>query len=180
MGINFDKAPDTNPYGLIPEGIYRFEIVKAELKPPANKDKKAYINMQIKLFDGANNKKGTLFDKIFDSDAPALLYKLKRLVRAIKVPLSGEVELKDLAKILPGKKGTLEVTQQPDSRFPDDRTKDQAAVKLFGSECFWTWEEYAGLVATDSDTVPAEEEEMPFSVEAETVELDDGTVGDEY
>lgn len=162
--INFDKVPDNNPYSVPDEGYYVFKCINANMRSPKDPSKKDYLNVQMMLVDKTGKKAGTFFDNFFDSDASAILYKLGRFVKAINLNLTGNVELKDIAKLLPGKEGVLEIEHRQDSRFPDDPTKIQAQVKLFGSECYWPTDQFKELVG-EVDAAQIPDEDMPFSME---------------
>lgn len=173
MAINFTQAPDSNPFEVKP-GFYKFKIQKAEMKTPKDTNKKDYLAMRLALSDINGKKKGMMFENIYDSDAPALMFKAKRLILAIGLDLTGSVELKDLAKLLPGKEGVLEAEVAKDMN-----NRDQIRVKTFGSECYWPLsdaKELMGEAAQDSDT----DGDEPFVFDEESPEDDTTETTDEY
>ena len=162
--VNFDKIPDNNPFQIPDKGYYLFKCVNANMRQPKDKNKKSYLNVQMSLVDKNGKKAGTFFDNFFDSSSSAVLYKLGRFINAIGLNLTGDVDLKDIAKLVPGKEGVLEIDHQQDSRFPDDPTKVQAQVKLFGSECYWPSDQFKSLVG-ESAAAPDSDEDVPFDLE---------------
>ena len=82
MGINFDALPKEKPEGfaLPEEGFHKATIVKTTVKTSANGND--YLEVQLKLDGGS-----TVFDRIMESDAPALQYKIARFITACKLPL---------------------------------------------------------------------------------------------
>jgi hypothetical protein len=165
MGINIDALPDANlnPNQTIKPGFYKFEIVKAEMSQPKDTSKKPNMVMQFALTDAEGKKAGMLFERMYDSEADAFRYKYARFFRATEITgLSGTVDLKDLVKIVPGRKGVCEIIHEQDSRFPDDKTKVQAKVPLFGSECFWKLDQFEELINPESVFA---QDELPFNVD---------------
>lgn len=152
MAINFDRIPTENPFQLPAPGIYRARIAEAKMTPSKTPGKPPYISVKYELLDKAGKKLSAVYDNIVESDHAAVLYKTGRLINALGVSLTGNVELKDLCKILPGRKLCMEIAHEADSRFPDDRSKDRAKPKLFGSEVFWPFEDAARLI--DDEDVP--------------------------
>lgn len=167
MSINFDQLPKDNPFALIPIGYYKFVVAKAEMKPNKDPAKKPFLVITFSLTDSKGNKRGNLFDRIMDNTTtPALLYKTGRFCNAIGVVLTGEVDLKDLAKLIVGKQGVLEVEHSKDTRTGAAPDAVQAQVKLFGSDCFWPLSEWDRLIedaGTDGTTPATEESPFVFS-----------------
>lgn len=162
MSINFSALPTKNPFVTPKPGIYIFTVSTAEMKEQKDKTKPPYLNMMLSLEDTSGRKQGTIFERVFNSTAPALLYKLQRFVRAIGLQLEGSVELKDLAKLVVNRKGVVEVENIQDNRYPDDPTRQQAQVKLFGSECFWTLDELAQFAKTEPEVSEDAADETPY------------------
>jgi hypothetical protein len=159
MAINFTQAPKDNPFEVPKAGFYRFKIVKAEMKTPNDKTKNDYLNLQMTLSDKNNKKVGTMFDKVYDSESSALLYKAGRLVNAVGLELSGSVELKDLAKLLVNKEGILE------TEVDTYNNKEYAKVKTFGTECYWPLSELESLMGTAQPAEAGSTEEVTDEVE---------------
>ena len=63
-----------------------------------------YLNVSF-LCDGG----GFVNENYFDSDKPFLQYKLGQLLKACQVTLEGEGTLKDVAKVIKGKKVIIDV-----------------------------------------------------------------------
>ena len=149
MAIHFDALPKEKPEdmggGLPREGFHKVKITKAEttISKAVNK----YLKLFLKTADGP-----VVFDNIFDSDAPALQYKLGRLVIACKLPLTGELSLEDLSKVLMNKELVADIKHIENEYQGKVTTK--AEVDIFSNDIFYPIEDYASLVA---DTVPTEE-----------------------
>ena len=166
MAINFDRIPTENPFTLPEPGIYRARIAEAQMTPSKTPGKPPYIAVKYELLDKADRKIGTVYDNIVESDHAAVLYKTGRLILALGLNLTGNVELKDLCKIIVGKKLCMEITHEADNRNPDDRSKDRAKPKLFGSEVFWHINDAARLIG---DVEPQfSNEPLPFDVDEPT------------
>ena len=61
----------------------------------------------------------------------------------------------------------MEITHEADNRKPDDRTKDRAKPKLFGSEVFWRIKDAARLIG-DVELQSIDDEALPFDVNEPT------------
>jgi len=152
MAINFDAIPQqrdgAGTFDLPAPGFHHATIEDAVVKPG---DKGDFIQLTLKL---ANNSK--VWDNIFPNSQNAnILYKVGRLVRACKLPLSGNIELPDFANLLKGRKLVVDIHIKPNTY--NGVTKDKAEVNMFGNDIFYTPEEYAGLVGTQ----PANEAAAP-------------------
>ena len=167
MAISMDKVPDSNPFSLPDEGFYKFTVIKAEMKQGQDLAKPPYLNLTLSLVNAAGQKCGNLFDMLSESDKPAILYKIGQFMKAVKVNLGPVVELKNLAKVIPGKQGVLEVEHRKD-KDRNDREIVRAQVKLFGSECYWpleSWDELITGSATEETPVAAGDVPFNFSDE---------------
>lgn len=137
MAINFDKLPQDNPYALAAPGVYKAKIVEAEMRAPKNDPTKSdYLNIKYALFDKNNKSCGSLYDILSESDSSVVQYKISRFVRACGIPLTGSMELKDLAKIVKGKELALDVAHDKKSDTP------RAQVDLFTREGYYLLSEF--------------------------------------
>jgi hypothetical protein len=160
MPINFDRLPKESPNSLPAPGYYLAKVVKAEMKQPADTKKLPYLNLQLNLTAPDGTNAGTIFDIIAESDKPAIQYKLARFIIAANFGLTGDFELKDLTKIAVGRQFVTEVEHQPDNRDPDNRTKDQAKVRIFGTDIYWPKEMFAELTGS---TISGSDDAEPFN-----------------
>lgn len=153
MGINFGALPTESGSGMKP-GYYRVTVVDAKMRTPKAKADGSvgpdYLELKYQLTDYEGNKKGTMFDRFFDSDAQALQYKLGRLNYAADLRLISDVELKDLAKLLPGK---VYVAKTKEQQGQDKKPNGYLEVDLFDGEIFFREDEFAELIGHD-DVVP--------------------------
>lgn len=173
MAIKMDSIPKNNPFQVAAPGFYRARVDKAEMLPSKTPGKPPYLSLTYSLLDAKGQKIGTVFDRLFDSTASTVLYKFGRFIEALELSLTGNVELKDLAKIIVGKKFCVEITHEADNRFPDDRSKDRAVPKLFKSEIFWPFKDAASLIVDEGDTdevVEVTDADIPFSTTDEDTE----------
>jgi hypothetical protein len=128
--INFDSLPDGNPNLGVDAGFYYATIEKAEMRNPKDATKKPYLNLQYQLQQKDGKGAGKLFDIITESDASIARFKLKRFIQALNLPISGNFELKDLAKIVPGKKFIVEIGK-------DKNNNNKSVVDVFSNEIFY-------------------------------------------
>ena len=149
MAINFDAIPQESPFAVPPADLYEAEILAADMKKAKAKTDASgntvprpdYLNIRFGLTDMAGNSKGSMFDIIAESDSQVVMYKIGRFVRACGIPLQGSVELKDLAKIIKGKKLLIE------TMVDDSNPKYvKAQVDLFSHEGYWKLSEKAEVL----------------------------------
>lgn len=102
--LNFEKLPSDKPNNSnITKGRFSAIVFKTEMRKGKDSGNE-YLNVSFKLDEG-----GFVNENYFDSDKPFLLYKLGRLLKACNVTLSGEGTLKDVAKVIKGKKVIVDV-----------------------------------------------------------------------
>lgn len=169
MGINFDRIPQNNPFVAPAIGFYRARVEKAVYTVAKTAGAKNYLALTYALLNAQMKKIGTVYDKLYESDSPTMLYKIGRFANALGLSLSGVVELKDLAKIVVNKEFVVEITHEADNRAPEDRSKDRAVPRIFGSEIFWPMSEASMLIqdeGTEPSTAAIKDDELPFSLEA--------------
>lgn len=103
--VNFDALPSDKPnQNSIAEGRYTAEIYDAKMVASKTTPGTEYLNVSFKVDKG-----GFANENYFESDKPFLLYKLGRLLKACDVKLAGEGSLKDIAKVIKGKKVIIDV-----------------------------------------------------------------------
>ena len=151
MAINFNELPSTKPVTVLPKGFYMATILKAEMK--ISKTGNPYLSLQYDLNDGAG-KTGKLFDLQMESEKEFLRYKLQRFINALQLNLAGSFEMKDLCKLVTGKKLIVDVTSEDSDRG------EQNTINSFEHEIYYPISEWASLKAGTSldniiDDVPA-------------------------
>ena len=172
MAINFDKLPQDNPFALPTPGVYRAKIVEADMKSPKNDPTKPdYLNIKYTLFDRTNKNCGSIYDILSESDSSVVQYKIARFVRACGIPLTGAMELRDLAKLVKNKEIALDVTIDKKSDTP------RAQVDLFSREGYYLaseFEEIYWLVRPEeaeqaefetANAATGDDEERPFDAQ---------------
>ena len=102
--LNFESLPKDKPsQNNISEGTYKATVFKTEMRV-SKETNNEYLNVSFKIDNG-----GFVNENYFDSDKPFLMYKLGRLLKACNVELKGEGSLKDVAKVIKGKKVIIDV-----------------------------------------------------------------------
>lgn len=150
--LNFDKLPSTKPnQSNITEGRYEAEIFKCEMRTSSTTNNE-YLNVSFKLKDG-----GFVNENYFDSDKPFLLYKLGQLLKACNVTLSGEGSLKDVAKVIKGKKVVIDVAVNDRGYGSLDYSGNNEGIYAFNPSPFETEEttidpEVSQAIEADVDT----------------------------
>lgn len=110
-------------------GFYIAKIGKAEVKLSKAKNKYMSLRLQCNTLDRSSSA-GLVWDCITTSDSKWAQYKLARLLQACNVPLKGELELEDIAKIIAGREIIIDVKQRD-----DDPSKFE--VDPFTHECYY-------------------------------------------
>lgn len=102
--IQFNALPTNKPsQNTIKNGRYTATVFKCEMRT-GKETNNEYLNVSF-LCDGG----GFVNENYFDSDKPFLQYKLGQLLKACNVNLEGEGTLKDVAKVIKGKKVIIDV-----------------------------------------------------------------------
>lgn len=150
MAINFDGLPTKKPEGMgggVPKpGFHKVKVTKQEMV--VSKAGNKYLKLYLKTEEGP-----MVFDNIFDSSAPALQYKLARLVTACKLPLTGELTLEDLGKVLMNREFVADIKIVENTW--DGKTEPKAEVDLFTNDIFYPLEDYPSLV--NLNDIPSEQ-----------------------
>lgn len=102
--IQFNALPKDKPsQNSVKNGRYTATVFKTELRT-GKESGNEYLNVSF-LCDGG----GFVNENYFDSDKPFLQYKIGQLLKACNVTLEGEGTLKDVAKVIKGKKVIIDV-----------------------------------------------------------------------
>jgi hypothetical protein len=125
--IQFNNLPKDKPsQNNVKPGRYTATVFKCEMRTGKDTGTE-YLNVSF-LLDGG----GFVNENYFDSDKQFLQFKLGQLLKACKVTLEGEGTLKDVAKVIKGKKvivdvvvndkgyGALDYTGNNDGIYPVD------------------------------------------------------------
>ena len=141
MAINFDQLPQDKPSGfpLLDSGIYKAKIIAAEVKNKGAEGSKDYLALTYDLTTPAGVSKGKLWDNMFDSDKPTPRYKIQRFCTALRLNLTGNIEFKDLAKIVVGKELLVDVST--DEKSEPKRNQ----VDVFKADIYYHVSELAAL-----------------------------------
>jgi hypothetical protein len=155
MGICFDSLPSERPNPTKEVGFYMATISNAEMKVPKNQGK-PYLCLTYDLVDKAGKSAGKLWDNFVDVEKELPRYKLQRLVNAVCPKLTGEFELKDLTKLVVGKKLVDDIGIDEKS----DQPRNQ--VEVFKHEIYYPAAEWAALQGVQGAPKPAVEDSLPF------------------
>lgn len=173
--INFDTLPQSNPFSTPEPDLYLATIVEANMKMGRDTSKPPYLNLKYNLKKADGSSGGTLYDIISESESEVVKYKIARFVRACNIPLQGNMELKDLAKVVMG------ITIAVDVTIDDKGDRPRAQVDLFSREAYYTAEEFADVYASIHPDIAVPEfkdidegtdEEVPFEQEREPNEAE--------
>ena len=165
MAINFNELPSTKPVTVLPKGFYMATILKAEMK--ISKTGNPYLSLQYDLNDGAG-KTGKLFDLQMESEKEFLRYKLQRFINALQLNLTGSFEMKDLCKLVTGKKLIVDVTSEDSDRG------EQNTINSFEHEIYYPISEWASLKAgTSLDAIVDDDVPTPTDADAPAINAAD-------
>lgn len=152
--IQFDSLPTSLPSGdfpLIPKGVYKATIVKAEMKQPKDETRPPYLSLTWEVFDENNKSLGKVFDILSESTSEYVLYKISSFIKAIDVNLGKSFELKDLTKVSMGK--TCKVAITIDERSEPHKNQ----VNIFYNP---PYEKLVATAPTNGFTI--DDEDVPF------------------
>jgi len=136
MAINFNSLPTEKPAmgTIIPKGHYLAKIRKSEMKTPKNETRPDYFTAECDITEPASGASmGKFWINLFESEAPLVRYQLSRFIQALRLPIQGDFELKDLTKMVNGKE--LEIDIMPEERN-DDKPPQRSVVDI-SAECFY-------------------------------------------
>lgn len=137
MAISFNTLPEGKPgFTLVEKGNYKALIEKAEMKvSQSNPNNPPYLNLFLALTkDG--KPAGKIFDILTTSTNEYSLYKLKRFIMALEIPMdaTSTFELKDICKIAQGKEIYVDVT------IDDKQDPAKSVVDIFSNEVYYPLE----------------------------------------
>lgn len=147
--LNFESLPKNKPsQNNVAEGTYKATVFKTEMRT-SKESNNEYLNVSFKIDDG-----GFVNENYFDSDKPFLMYKLGRLLKACNVDLKGEGSLKDVAKVIKGKKVIIDVVVNDKGYGSLDYSGDKEGI----------------YSATENYTM---DEEVSQAIEASAIDMSD-------
>ena len=163
MAIIYDALPSSKPQNVLPSGYYMATIVKAEMKRSTNTGAD-YLSLQYDLNNGAGVT-GKLFDLQMESEKEFLRYKLQRFLTALNLNLTGTFELKDLCKLVNGKKLIVDVSVEENAQYGKRNT-----VNSFEHEIYYNVNEWASMHAEPTEPtnlLDAVEDDVPAPTDAD-------------
>lgn len=155
MALNFDSLPKDRPSNnsTVEAGRYEATVFKAEMRE--SKAGNPYLNVSFKTDSGFVN------ENYMESDKSFVLWKLGQLLIACNVKLAGEGTLKDVSKVIVGKKVMIDVVLN-DKGYP---TIDYSGNK--------NGVEPIGTTSTTEEPATAEEEIDPDVATVLNAEFDE-------
>ena len=160
MGINFNSLPTEKPAMgfVIPKGQYVATINKSEMKQGKDTTKPPYLNIELDITDEVSNTNmGKVWAILTESEQPLPRYQLQRFINALNLPITGEFELKDLTKMINGKK--LKVDIAPEERT-DGKEAQRSVVDIMAGDIFYPIAPAVAAMPVDEDT--------PFAVDPQS------------
>ena len=171
MAIQFDTLPKESPFALPKPDVYKAVVVEAEMRKPKTKkddgtEKPPYLNLKLQLTDHAGKKCGAIYDILSESESSVVLYKISRFLLACNIPLVGEMELADIAKIVLNKEIAVDVCHDTKSNPP------KAQVDIFTREAYYPIGQFEEIykLAHAEDAETATSADAPFMQIPETPE----------
>lgn len=153
MAINFNALPNEKPNALPNPGTYFATIEKAEMKQPSDSSKPEYLNLTLALQTKDGKSAGKIFDMLSESDKDLIRYKLARFILALEIPITGAFELKDLTKIVTGKKLIVDVAvDDPKKKNPDSPYQAKAVVDVFTNMIYYPLAEASTIFGIQAPT----------------------------
>ena len=150
MAIDFTKLTTDSPFSTPAPGLYIATITKAESLKPKDTSKPEYLKCTYQLIDEDGKSSGTMEDMFFESDSDVPKYKLGRFIIAVGIPLTGAMEFKDLAKVLPNRKLVVDVKNvKDDYRSTEGKEVMKAEIDIFAREAYYPISEFNSLVGRD-------------------------------
>lgn len=146
--LNFTSLPKDKPNNnSVAEGRYNAIVFKSEMRK-SKESNNEYLNVSFKIDNG-----GFVNENYFDSDKPFLMYKLSRLLLACNTPLDGEGTLKDVAKVIQGKRVVIDVVVNDRGYGSLDYSGDKEGIYPIG---------YAGNEELDPEVSQAIEANVEY------------------
>lgn len=151
--IQFNALPKDKPsQNNIKNGRYTATVFKCEMRT-GKESGTEYLNVSF-LCDGG----GFVNENYFDSDKPFLQYKLGQLLKACKVTLEGEGTLKDVAKVIKGKKVIIDVVVNDKGYGALDYSGNNEGIYPIGTNTKSNTEEDAPELDADIDEAIEDED----------------------
>ena len=131
--INFNELPTENGNKSPEPGCYKAHVKTKYLEPKEGKGASLQLTLKLTTFDGKN---GGMQTDFLNEDATLgfLKYKMARFISAIGLPLTGKMELSDIAKIGDNKTIGVDISKRKD-------LPDMSQVDPFSGEVYYTEEE---------------------------------------
>lgn len=175
MGICLDTLNTVKGSGsarisvVMTPGFYRAKIGKAEVKLSKAGNKYMSLRLQCSTLDKSASA-GIVWDCITASDSKWAQYKLARLITACNIPLKGELELEDLAKLIANREVIIDVKARD-----DDPTRFE--IDPFSHECYYSEAQFNEMQSATNTT--AEPDDF-MNVPEQSADAGDGADGDDY
>jgi hypothetical protein len=151
--INFNALPNERPNALPEIGAYYALIEKAEMKSSKTPGKSDYLNLTLALTSKDGKACGKVFDMLTESDSDIVRYKIQRFFTALGLPITDTFELKDLVKIVPGKKFICDITiDDPKKKDPTSTYPAKAVVDVFSGMIYYSLADANAIFGVENPT----------------------------
>ena len=130
MSLNFNELPTEKPNTTISGGRYKATVASAEMRHAKDTSKPDYLNLRLDIFDKKNNKLGSVFDIITESEASLARYKLGRFLHALNLTLTN-FELSDLTKLVVGKSFEVDLKVEENEGYAPRTVVDALSNEIY-------------------------------------------------
>ena len=144
MPINFDEINSAEGAGpAAKSGRFLATIEAAIMKQGKDTNKPMYLAVTYNLMTMDGKKAGKFWDNITEPTSDIPKFKLKRFIEACEIKGLTNFELKDLAKIVPGK--TIGIDLIPDRNDPA-----KTVIDVFSGMIYYSPEDLKGTPSTET------------------------------
>lgn len=160
MAIDFNTIPEERPASGsdIAKGQYLAKIIDASMQPAQDPNKPMYLQNVLEITDpGTKEVLGRVYDKITESTNKFALYKLGRFLKACQLNLQGKIELKDLAKVVPGKTFKVDITVEEKEGYAK-----RSVVDIFSGDIFYPLVEATSATPVLEPETPTTPSDMSY------------------
>ena len=105
------------------------------MKQGQDTSKPPYLNLQLDIIDEASETKmGKVFHILTESAHALPMYQLKRIIEALHLPITDTFELKDLVKMIQGKKMLVDIAPE---KPEEGKEPTRSVVDVFSGQIFY-------------------------------------------
>lgn len=171
--INFQSLPSKAPNALPEKGIYLYEVKGTMIKAATNE----YLEVRADISKGDGRKIATIYDRFFDTETDLNRFKLGQFMRALHLEEVGVFKLKDLLKVLQGRKCLVDIyiEKSRNTQYPD-----KAAVNPFTENIYYEIERAEELLGTAKSVSVETEKAIPSVSYLDKIDMEQNLDEEEY